>query len=74
MKILQRLMKKAAPVLASAPTKVKPAEVSKTLDQKFAVQREWMRKRGIKGSVFDTELKPLKPLRTEPDNVTRRKR
>ena len=58
---------KWAPVLRSAPTRIKTTEESKTLAEKYAVTLEWMREKGITGSVF--EKKKEEPVRAQDSNV-----
>ena len=41
-------------VLASVPTSARPAEVSKSLAEKYDAQVKWMRERGITGSLGAT--------------------
>ena len=52
---------KWAPVLKSAPTRIRTTEESKTLAEKYAVKLEWMRERGITGSVFENKKKEPQP-------------
>ena len=65
MGILRR--NKWAPVLKSAPTRIKTTEESKTLAEKYAAKLEWMREKGITGSVFEKKRK--EPLRAQDSNV-----
>ena len=58
---------KWAPVLKSAPTRIRTAEESKTLAEKYAAKLEWMREKGITGSVFEKKRK--EPLRAQDSNV-----
>ncbi len=45
-------------VLKSLPTTAKLTEESKTLADKYAAQVEWMREKGITGSLTEPERKP----------------
>jgi hypothetical protein len=67
MSILHRIRNKWAPVLKSAPTRIKPTEESSTLAEKYAAKLEWMREKGITGSVFEAKRK--EPLRVNDSNV-----
>ena len=53
-------------VLASAPTRIKPAEESQSLTEKYDAQVKWMREKGITGSLDGTPERGRKLARSAP--------
>ena len=58
-------------VLASAPTRIKPAEESQSLAEKYDAQVKWMRERGITGSLDGTPEPGRKLARSAPAGLMR---
>ncbi len=69
---LQRLKKfKGSLVLASAPTRTKPSEGSRSLAKKYDAQVKWMREKGITGTLDMTQERGRKPARSAPTSLMR---
>ena len=60
--------------LASVPTKTKLAEESQTLAQKYDAQVNWMRERGITGSLDGAPAPDRKPARPAPVSLMKPER
>jgi hypothetical protein len=70
--LFQRLKKfKGSLVLASAPTRTKPAKESQSLAEKYDAQVQWMREKGITGTLDETQEGDRKPARSAPASLMR---
>ncbi len=58
-------------MLASAPTKIRPAEEFQSLAQKYDAQVKWMREKGITGILDGTADPSQKPERSVPASLVR---
>jgi len=68
--LLQRLRKlRGSLVLTSAPTSARPADESESLAAKYDAQVEWMREKGITGSLSGTEERDREPARSVPPGL-----
>ncbi len=69
---LQRLKKfKGSLVLASTPTRTKPSKDPQSLAEKYDAQVEWMREKGITGTLDETQEGGRKPARSAPASLMR---
>ncbi len=56
-------------VLSSAPTVTKPTEESQSLAEKYDAQVQWMREKGITGTLDGTPDPSQKPERSVPASL-----
>jgi len=72
MRILRRFRQKSAPVLKSAPTRIKLVDESETLAKKYADKVAWMREKGIQSSIFEEKKEPLRADESQVEEIKRK--